>query len=277
MCRACQPATGKPSRSAAAARRPSRHTNARVVGRPSAAATPAASCRASAARNSWVRRKRSACSRSTSDGCTSCHVAAKRSSRPRAAAAERGRSMLSRSRRAMADSHSTRVPTTRARPRRRDTTNASGSTHAGGRQAARERSCPRTSTAAPALLENGGDDIGSRFGGGGKDAHDLLEPAMARATDDTCSFQPCQTPLVRAGAARAHHWLETRDRPTAIRDQNRLAVSHEIQQRTELVLRLGYRRCLHQAIIAFSTKRRRCTPCTGGRPVPLVSQKSGVD
>jgi hypothetical protein len=105
-----QPVTGKPSRSAAAARRWSRHTNASVEGRPSAAESPAASCSASAARRSWVRRKRSACSRSTSDGCTSCHVAAKRSSRLRAAAAERGRSMLSRSRRAIADSHSTRVP-----------------------------------------------------------------------------------------------------------------------------------------------------------------------
>jgi len=104
------PARAKPSRSAAAARRSSRHTNARVVGRPSAAATPAASWRASAARSSCTRRKRRAPSRSGSDGCTSCHVAAKRSSRPRAADAERGRSLRSRSRRAIADSHSTRVP-----------------------------------------------------------------------------------------------------------------------------------------------------------------------
>jgi hypothetical protein len=104
------PATRKPSRSAASARRSSRQTKARVVGCPSAAATPAASCRASAAPSSWTRRKRSALSRSNSDGCTSCHVAAKRASRPRAAAAERGRSLRSRSSRAIADSHSTRVP-----------------------------------------------------------------------------------------------------------------------------------------------------------------------
>jgi hypothetical protein len=90
-------------------------------------------------------------------------------------------------------------------------------------------------------------------GAGGKDAHDLFDPAMARAADHTCSFQPCQAPFVRAGAARAHHRLETRYGLAAIRDQNRLAVSHEIQQRTELVLRLGDRHCLHQAMIAHST------------------------
>jgi len=102
--------TGNPSRSAAAPRRSSRQTKASVMGRPSAAALAAASCRASAALRSWTRSSRRAASRRSSDGCTSCHVAAKRSSRPRALLADRRSSRPSRSRREIADSHSTRAP-----------------------------------------------------------------------------------------------------------------------------------------------------------------------
>jgi uncharacterized protein (TIGR03435 family) len=108
--RAALPSTGKPSRSAAAASRSSRHTIPSVAGRPSAAAHTAASWRASAARRSCTRSSRRALSRRGSEGWTSCHVAANRSKRPRAAAADLRRRRPSRSRREIADSHSTRVP-----------------------------------------------------------------------------------------------------------------------------------------------------------------------
>ena len=63
-----------------------------------------------AARRSWTRSSRRAPSLTGSAGCTSCQPAANRSSRWRAAAAERRSSRPPRSRRETADSHSTRDP-----------------------------------------------------------------------------------------------------------------------------------------------------------------------
>ncbi len=145
-------------------------------------------------------------------------------------------------------------PTMPVRPRPHDTACACGRMHAGGPGAARAPSCPRTSAAAPALFKNGRDDVAVWFRGGWRDAHDLLEPAAARTSDDTRSFQPRQTTLVGAGVARTHHGLEARYRPVAIRDQDGFAVSHSIEQRAQPVLRLGDRGRLHEAIIAFSDR-----------------------
>lgn len=134
--------------------------------------------------------------------------------------------------------------------------------HAGGRGAAQAPSCPKISAASPSLFKNSGDDIRAWLRGGRSDANDLLEPPVACSTNDPSPFQSRKAPLVGTGVARAHRRLETRHRQIAIRDQDRFAVSHSIEQSAQSVFRLGYRGCLHEAIIAFSETRDGAQPET---------------
>jgi len=99
-----------PSRSAASVCLRSSETNARVRGRRSEATNAAATCSASAARSRCVRSNRIACSRTSSCAGTSIHRDDAASSLASARCTAGRFSVPSRSRRAMAETHSMRVP-----------------------------------------------------------------------------------------------------------------------------------------------------------------------
>lgn len=101
---------GNPSFSAAAESRSSKETKPSEGGCPSEARKAAASCSASAALRGWTRKNLRAVCRRISIGSIRCQLRARASSFPKAKAASRGESLISRSRRAIAEAHSISLP-----------------------------------------------------------------------------------------------------------------------------------------------------------------------